>query len=396
MSVPARPPSSIGPRLVALRARDPAVLVAALDATWAAGDAALPLDPSLPAERAEQIATKLGAAVIIDGGPPRALHGPVAVPEGTALVVRTSGSTGAPRAVAIDHAALRAAVRASNARLGAGPADRWLCCLPLHHIAGVLVVLRARALGHEPVLHRGFDPALIAAERTATHIALVPTMLGMLLDAGADVTRFRRILLGGAAPPPGLLERAAGARITVSYGMTETCGGCVYDGVPLQGMTAAVDPDGRVAIRGPMLASGSWSREGLQDLRRRGWLRTHDLGRWTESGRLQILGRGDDVLVTGGENVSADEVTRLLRAHPLIADAAVVGVADDRWGQRVVAYAVPRQPGHPPTLDDLRDHVRRHAGAASAPGELVLLAALPRTALGKIDRERLRAGGQET
>ena len=384
-----------GGRLVAVRAGGTAAL-AAVDAAWADGDAVLPLDPQVPAAGARATATALGAAHLVDGDTTHVLPDPAPVPTGTALVVRTSGSTGAPRGVVLSHAALRAGVDASLRRLGCAPGDRWLCVLPLHHVAGLLVVLRARALGAGPLLQATFDPAAVAAEAAGSHVALVPTMLHRLLEDGVDVARFRRILLGGASAAPALRERAraAGARITTSYGMTETAGGCVYDGVPLDGVAAAVDPDGRVLLRGPVLATGYRTGHELVPLTADGWLRTADLGHW-DGGRLVVTGRADDVVVTGGVNVSARDVTAALRSPPAVADAAVVGVDDPEWGQRLVAYVEAADPGHPPDAGRLRAHVRARVGRAGTPREIVVVPALPRGALGKIDRAALPATAPE-
>jgi O-succinylbenzoic acid--CoA ligase len=378
-----------GARVVAVRLAGAAAL-AAMDHAWAAGAAVLPLDPRIDAGRCVEIAGALGAAEIVMDGRSRPLPHPAAAPPGTALVVRTSGTTGAPRGVVLSHAALRHGVTASLRRLGSTAGDRWLCVLPLQHVAGVLVVLRARALGTEPILHDRFDVDAVAAERAATHVALVPTMLHRLLEGGVDVARFRRILLGGAAAPPGLLERArdAGAQVTTTYGMTETAGGCVYDGLPLDGVAAAVEPDGRVLLAGPVLADGYRDRRALRPLTTGGWLRTGDLGRW-DGGRLVITGRADDVVVTGGVNVSATAVASTLRAHPAVADAAVIGVDDREWGQRVVAFIVPADPARPPTLAQLRAFVGSRAEPAGAPREVLMVPALPRTALGKLDRGAL-------
>ncbi len=372
-------------------------MMALIDRVWAAGDAALPLDPALPASTARTVASALRAHELRDATGVIALDGGVEVPDGTALVIRTSGTTGRPRGVVLGHAALRASVAASVDRLDAGSRARWLGVLPLHHVAGVLVVLRARAAGSAPVLHDRFDAAQMDAAADATHVALVPTMLHRLLEHGADVGRFTRILLGGAAPPAGLIERAAaaGARVTVSYGMTETAGGCVYDGRPLDGVAVAVDFDQRVLVRGAVLAGGyrvDGTITALCDAE--GWFSSGDLGRFSD-GRLVVTGRADDVIVSGGVNVSATAVARLLQGHPQVADAAVVAVADAEWGQRTVAYVVPVDRARPPTLDALRDHVRRHADAAMAPRGLRVVASLPRNALGKVDRGALRASLSE-
>ena len=362
-----------------------------LDGVWEAGDAALPLDATLTEAAAARIATGLGAHVLRDAAGSRDLDGGVEVPHGTALVVRTSGTTGTARGVVISHAALDAGVAASVDRLDAGTA-RWIGVLPVHHIAGLLVVLRARAAGRPPVLHDRFDVAAVAAATTATHIALVPTMLHRLLDAGADVGRFERILLGGAAPPPDLLARAAGAgaRVTVSYGMTETCGGCVYDGVPLDGVAVAVDPDQRVLLRGSVLADGYRVGRRLVPLHDDdGWFRSNDVGRF-DDGRLVVTARSDDVVVSGGVNVATNEVAAALRTHPDVADAAVIGIGDAEWGQRVVAYVVPLDATAPPAAEDLRAHVRARGSPAMVPRRVEVVTALPRTALGKVDRGALR------
>src|SRR5207302_10386605 len=174
------------------------------------------------------------------------------VDDDVALVVTTSGSTGVPKGVQLSPAALQASARATIDRLGLTSDDIWLSCLPWHHIAGLQVLLRARLGGAGLRVQPRFDVAAFTAEPDATVTSLVPTQLRRLLDAGADLTRFRAILLGGAAAPPGLVERAraAGAPIVTTYGMTETCGGCVYDGHVLDGVHVRVDDDERIWLRG--------------------------------------------------------------------------------------------------------------------------------------------------
>lgn len=353
-------------------------MAAALDAVWAAGDAALPLAVDAPDAEVERI-----LSVTAPGIRP--------VPPGTALVVATSGSTGEPKGVVISHDAIQASTAASLARLGCVPGDRWLLALPVHHVAGLQVLMRARALGTDAVVPAGTDPRGLAGAE-ADHLALVPTQLGRLLDAGTDVARFRTILLGGARPDPTLLGRAvlAGARVVVSYGMTETVGGCVYDGVPLDGVEAEVRDDGRVRLRGPMLCSGYRTAHGERPATDEdGWFTTGDLGRWVD-GRLEVLGRADDVIVSGGENVPAAAVAARLREHPAIADVAVTARPDREWGEAVVAVVVPLDPRFPPTLDAVRHHVRATLPTAYAPRHLVVVDALPRDGLGKVPRAALR------
>jgi o-succinylbenzoate---CoA ligase len=363
----------------------PAEMAAALDEVWAAGDAALPL----PVDASDAELARLDATL----GPGRR-----PVPDGTALVVSTSGSTGEPKGVLLTHAALRASTTASNARLGCVPGDRWLLALPVHHVAGLQVLARARALGTDPVVPASTDVETLATA-DADHVSLVPTQLGRLLDAGADVARFRTILLGGARPDPTLLGRAvsAGARVVVSYGMTETCGGCVYDGVPLDGVEVDVDAPrsggpagGRIRLRGPVLCAGYRTADGDRPATDEdGWFTTGDLGRWGD-GRLDVLGRADDVLISGGENVPAAAVAARLREHPAVADAAVTGRTDPEWGEAVVAVVVAVDPRTPPTLEELRDHVRATHPPAYAPRHLVVVPALPRDELGKVPHAALR------
>lgn len=376
-------PASLGPGLLDV-----------IEGVWARGGAVLPVDPALspPAREALLEAVRPGAFVRREpGAPPRleALPEGEPAPAGTALVVPTSGSTGAPKGVLISHRALRASVRSGLDRLGCRPDDVWLACLPPHHVAGLLVLLRARELGTEPVLAPAADPETVASA-DASHVALVPTMLARLLDADVDLTRFRTVLLGGAPPTPGLLERAAdaGVCIVASYGMTETTGGCVYDGAPLDGVDVRSDDDGRIHVSGPVLADG-YHRDPARTTASftDGWFATNDRGRF-EDGRLVVEGRIDDAVHTGGETVSTEAVAAALASHPAIADATVAGVPDPEWGERIVAWCVPSADGLPP-LDELRDHVGARLGRPAAPRDVVAVAAIPRTALGKVRRDAL-------
>ena len=245
------------PRLVEL-------LAAALDGS---GPAILPLDAGLPAGRLAELIGVLGPGSIEDAeGVSTVRSGPdKGVAEGTAVIVGTSGSTGAPKGVELSAAALRHSARASLDRVGARPGERWLCCLPVTHVAGLQVLVRSLVSGTEPVLAERADAQTVASSGCA-HVSLVPTQLQRLLEAGIDrstpLAGFSSVLLGGAAAPAGLLAaaRAAGVPVVTTYGMTETCGGCVYDGVPLDGVRVEVRDDdeaqGRIWIGGPVLFSG--------------------------------------------------------------------------------------------------------------------------------------------
>jgi O-succinylbenzoic acid--CoA ligase len=360
---------------------------------WDAGAAALPLDPALPPAALARLMEELRPGALVDGSGTTALPG-LPAPAGTAVVLPTSGTSGAPKGVVLTHANLQAAATASAARLGAEDGDRWLCCVPLHHVAGVGILARSRLAGRAPAVHAGFAPDAVAAEPAVTLVSLVPTMLVRLLEAGVDLRRFRRILLGGAPAGPALLDRAraADASVVVSYGATETSGGVVYDGLPLDGVQLRVagrGGPGRIAIGGPTVMAGY--RTGPQGVHG-GWFQTGDLGVIGADGRLTVVGRADDMIVTGGRKVAPAEVEAVLAAHPRVADVAVAGVPDEEWGRRVTAFVVPA-PGGPPTLDELRDLARARLPAHAVPKALVVVGVIPRTASGKPLRRALAAGG---
>lgn len=403
-------------RLIALRL-PPDRLPAELRAVWEAGDAAAPLPMDAPEQRIRDLLDRCRPhelVAITPGGTEHErtpLDSPRPVPEDTALVVTTSGSTGEAKGVLLSHRAIDAATTASVRRLGARPGERFALALPLHHVAGVQVVLRAWACGTEAhVVPDPGDPLQLAAA-PAEHISLVPTQLRRLVDLhergdlDADaLRRWRTILVGGAHLDTGLLDRAraAGATIVTSYGMTETCGGCVYDGLPLDDVEVALRHDGRIRIRGPVLFSGyldagsldpgsldAGSLDAGTEEMADGWFTTGDLGEFRD-GRLVVLGRHDDVAISGGENVPVQAVTTVLQEHPSVDEVAVVGVPDPEWGQRIVAVAVPSDPTSPPTLEELRAHVAERLPSSYAPRQLVVTSSLPRDGLGKPTADDLR------
>ncbi|HEX2177257.1 MAG TPA: AMP-binding protein [Nocardioidaceae bacterium] len=331
-------------------------------------------------------------------GPPRAIHaalrGWLAEPSPRPLVVRTSGSTGTPKDVVLGRDAMLASARATLDRLG-GP-GRWLLALPAHHVAGLQVLVRSLVGGTTPVLldeYADLDAAVAAIPDGPRYVSLVPTQLQRLLDERAGALRaFDAVLLGGAPAAPALLDRArrAGIRVVTTYGMSETCGGCVYDGRPLDGVEVTVDHDGRVLIGGAVLFDGYAGRPELtaQTLVG-GVLRTPDLGAFDADGRLRVTGRVDDVVVSGGVNVGLAAVEQRVREQPQVKDAAVVGADDAEWGTRVVAYVV-ADAGL--TLDMLRDFVADTLPRTWAPRELVVVPDLPLLDNGKVDRRALRSG----
>jgi o-succinylbenzoate---CoA ligase len=335
----------------------------------------------------------------------------------TALVVATSGSTGEPKGALLPASALTASATATHHRLG-GPGT-WLLALATHHVAGVQVLLRSVLAGTEPEvldLAHPFDVDAFAsaAERLRRradgrcYTALVPTQLVRLLDAGGRpcdaLAAFDAVLVGGAATSPALLQRAAdaGVRVVTSYGMTETCGGCVYDGVPLDGVQVAVERGqassaGRIRLGGPVVARGYRGRPDADQFTETDgtrWFMTNDLGRWSEGASvLTVLGRADDVIVSGGEKVAPQSVEAIVSEVAGVAECLVVGVPDDRWGQRVVALLVPSSgpADEAALLGHVRHAVKLRLGAAAAPHDVLLVDALPASALGKPDRRAAAA-----
>jgi o-succinylbenzoate---CoA ligase len=336
-----------------------------LRAAWDDGDAVLPVDPRLPAASAEALVASME------------LDRPVE--DGVALVVPTSGTTGAPKGVQLTHEQVAASARATSTRLGVDPSrHRWLACLPLAHVGGLSVITRAWVSGTPVEVHDGFDAGEVdaAARRGCTHVSLVGAALARI-----DASPWDCIVLGGSAPPP---DRPPNTVAT--YGMTETGSGVVYDGDPLPGVEVRIDA-GEILVRGPMVATSY--RDGTPVVDPEGWLHTGDLGELRD-GILTVHGRRGDMIVTGGENVHPDPVERRLREHPVIAEAAVVGRTDPEWGHRVVAV-VELVPGRTaPSLEELRAWVREELPAWSAPKALEVVDRLPRTALGKVRRAAVR------
>jgi O-succinylbenzoic acid--CoA ligase len=380
-------------------------LAAALDGT---GPAILPLDPALPRARLDTLLRAFAPSALetpegLERYSRAGLDAPAApgVAADTALVIATSGSTGPPKGTELPASALLASARASLRRIGAQPGERWLCCLPSFHIAGIQVLVRSLLAGADPVVtgpRLRLEPGTLAASGCA-HVALVPTQLRRMLDAGEDLTAVRTILLGGAAAPPGLLDaaRAAGGRIVTTYGMSETSGGCVYNGMPLDDVSVDISPSGRIRIAGPVLFSGYRLRQDLTAQVRDGsWFVTSDIGSIGPSGELTVRGRADDVINTGGEKVVAAEVEAAIGTCAGVREATVVGRPDPEWGEVVTAVIVPANPSAPPQLADIRAHVRDMLPVYAAPAALVLVPEMPLLPSGKPNREALRARVAET
>jgi O-succinylbenzoic acid--CoA ligase len=386
-------------------------LARALDGT---GPAILPLDAGLPAARLRQLIDAFEPNAVI-GGDGEASHrsGAPGVAEDTAVIIGTSGSTGEPKGVELSAAALTHSARASLARAGARAGERWLVCLPASHVAGLQVLVRSLVGRTEPVVAAEATAQAVtdAAAAGCAHLSIVPTQLVRLLASPAGpaaLARYRCVLVGGAAAGAGVLGEArnAGVRAVTTYGMSETCGGCVYDGVPLDEVTVREDGDGRLRISGPVLMNRYYRRPdltaaalGVAAGRDSGpgncppagkEFVTSDLGYVDEAGRVTVRGRADDVINTGGHKVIPGEVAAVLGTCPGVREAVVVGRPDPEWGERVTAVVVPADPADPPGLELLRTHVSARLPRYACPSEVVLADAIPLLPSGKPDLAALK------
>ncbi|MGB6123933.1 MAG: o-succinylbenzoate--CoA ligase [Gordonia sp. (in: high G+C Gram-positive bacteria)] len=359
------------------------------------GEAAyLPLPADSPAE-----VQRLSQALAVDEP----------IRDDAVLVVSTSGTTGTPKGAMHTAGSLRASADATAEQLG-GPGS-WLLALPPHHIAGMQVMLRSLAAGHDPVvldLTEGFNPVTFAEELRSMrgerrYTSLVPGQLWKALSYQPAVEALRDvdgILVGGAATGPDLLAAAFDARLPIvrTYGMSETAGGCVYDGSPLRGVQIKVsDPDdagiGRVALGGPTLALGYRNLPNHPAFAEPGWFQTDDLGRFTsaDSGDLlEIVGRADEAISTGGLTVIPQIVESVLQAFGEIAECAVFGLPDDRLGEKIVA-AVVLTPGSDLDVAAVRELVTKRLDRYAVPREIFYVDALPLRGPGKVDRRALVA-----
>lgn len=286
------------------------------------------------------------------------------------LVIETSGSTGTPKRVLLSRDAMRFSADATHARLG-GP-GRWELNLPPTYVAGVQVLYRT----------------IRAGDASRRYLSLVPTQLVRALEDAADTAAlagFDTVLVGGGPLDQDVRAEAErrGLRIVQTYGMSETCGGCVYDGVPLDGVEVKID-DSRVLLRGPMLFDGyDGEPERTAAAFDDGWLITNDLGHWADDGRLRIDGRTDDVIISGGVKVAARAVAAMVARDHAVRAVEVVGVPDDEWGERVVAIIAPRAPID---LTRVRDLVEPREWA---PRQLVVVDEIPLLPNGKPDRRAM-------
>ncbi|MCE1179804.1 MAG: o-succinylbenzoate--CoA ligase [Micrococcales bacterium] len=329
------------------------------------------------------------------------------LPLGTALVLGTSGSTGRPKLAMLTADALLASADATLRRLG-GP-GQWLLAVPAHHVAGMQVLVRSLMADIPPVVLNlrdgftvaGFVEATSRMDQERRYVSLVPTQLTRLLDDPAGTTAlraFHSVLVGGAAVSPRMLSRAAaeGVHVLTTYGSSETCGGCVYNGLPLAGVEIEADKDGRLHIAGPMLASGYLGRPDLTEANfityehGERWFRTDDVGHRDTQGRWHVDGRVDDLINTGGLKIAPRMVEEAIIEHfPQVRECVVVGVPDVEWGQSVRAAVVLRDPDFPLRSAEAREGLRGILPSYALPRGVHTFEHLPLKGVGKPDRRAI-------
>jgi len=316
------------------------------------------------------------------------------VPAEISVIVQTTGSSGAPKYVALSRSALITSARLSLEYLHASPGDLWSLLLPLHHIAGINVLVRSLELGTTPI-----DLRESKSYTKVDFTAVVPTQIFSALNGDQELLvhlqSAKKVLVGGAALTDGLYQSAVSARISIArtYGMSETSGGCVYEGRPLGHTQVRISQDGLIEIAGPTIASGymedpaTWSESFYE-----GWFRTSDLGHIDSSGSLSILGRGDDLYISGGEKVSLAAVTKKLEERYSQNSWYAFALDDPKWGQRLV-IAVAGE--NPPTQEEIASLLGETFGNAAKPKQYLNFKTFPLIGIGKVDRLAVKKQAEE-
>jgi O-succinylbenzoic acid--CoA ligase len=357
---------------------------------WDAGHAVAPIDVRLAPQAQQECLHSIRPSVLVDADGTHELAGGLATNDGDAIVIQTSGTTSRPKAVVHTHSSIEASALATAETLQLDPRrHRLLACLPVARIGGLAVVMRALVTRSPLDTLESFDAKAVQnifdSDPGTTITSLVPTAWRQL-----DTSTAARVVSGGM-PPLGELP----ANVINAYGLTETGSGCIYDGAAIPGVEFRLDPNGRVELKGAVIARAT--RRIVDDevvesaiTDESGWFATNDVGQLVD-GLLRIRGRADDVIVSGGENVWPDPIEAILSTHPLVSEVAVVGLPDEVWGQAVTAVVVPRDSKATPTLEELRAMVKSALPAWNAPHRLHVRPSLPRTVTGKVRRSEVAA-----
>ena len=369
-------------RLIALDMPASKMFVELVQRAWSNGDAVLPIDQRLPLAGKKTLLDAMTPSEIIDSSSTStALPDGRPMQNGDALVIASSGSTGPPKGIIHTHSSLLAGAQSSASRLQLNASDHWLVCIPVSHVGGFSVISRALHTGATLTLHPTFDAAEVqaASRNGVTHTSLVATALSRI-----DTSLFKTNLLGGSSAPANLPTN-----VITTYGMTETGGGVVYNGMPLDNVEVKIVED-EIYLRCPMLMRGYRDDQIIEQ--EDGWHATGDIGEILDGGKLSVHGRRSDMIITGGENVWPSVIENSLSSHVAVNQVVVRGTQDATWGQRVVAYVVLNdwtQISDEKLLSDLREHIKQSLPAFYAPQQVIVLSQIPRTSLGKVDMQAL-------
>ena len=360
-----------------------AEFVTALQDIWNAGDCAFPIDQRLAQKQKAQLVEEFFVDEIVttEGRSVLGAQGSTIV-DNDAVLFTTSGSSGTPKGVIHTHDSLRANADIVARHFGDTSQMHWLACLPPSHVGGFGVISRALIWNCQLTTLPQFDAEQVEslARRSITHTSLVATALQRI-----NSELFERILLGGAKPPPNLPPN-----VTTTYGLTETMGGVVYNRTALSGIEISISEEQEILVRGPVLMDRYYQQQLGHPIDVDGWLHTGDLGSMSVDNQLSVTGRRSELIISGGENIWPEAVEAALTSHPDVSDVCVVGIDDQEWGQRVVAFIVPTKTSQTHSLAEWRGHVAETLPRFMAPRQVVLVDSIPRSALGKPQRQALK------